>query len=52
MQLLVSDPAKVSSTDTLPVGGDQELQIIQEVLTLLGVASTPSDEVSDANKSR
>ena len=52
MQLLVSDPAKVSSTDTLPVGGDQEVQIIQEVLTLLGVASTPSDEVSDANKSR
>jgi len=50
MQLLVADPAKVSSTDTLPLGGDQEMQIIQEVLTILGVATPAGDEVSDANK--
>jgi len=50
MQLLIADPAKVGSTATLPIGGDQESQIIQEVLTLLGVATPAGDEVSDANK--
>lgn len=50
LQLLVSDPAKISSTDTLPVGSDQEMTIIQEVLTLLGASPQVTDEVADGNK--
>jgi hypothetical protein len=50
IKLLVADPDKVSSTDTLPVGSDQEMQIIQEVLQILGVVPTATDEVANANK--
>jgi len=50
IKLLVADPAKVSSTDMLPVGSDQEMQIIQEVMQLLGVVPTVTDEVANANK--
>ncbi len=50
IKLLVADPDKVSSTDTLPLGSDQEMQVIQEVLQLLGVVPTATDEVANANK--
>ena len=50
IKLLVADPDKVSSTDTLPLGSDQEFQVIQEVLQLLGVVPTATDEVANANK--
>lgn len=50
IKLLVADPAKISSTDMLPVGSDQEMQIIQEVMQLLGVVPTVTDEVANANK--
>lgn len=50
IKLLVADPDKVSSTDTLPVGSDQEMQIIQEVLQILGVVPTATDEVANSNK--
>lgn len=50
IKLLVADPAKISSTDMLPVGSDQEMQIIQEVMQLLGVVPMATDEVANANK--
>lgn len=50
IKLLVADPDKVSSTDTLPLGSDQEFQVIQEVLQLLGVVPIATDEVANANK--
>jgi len=50
IKLLVVDPANVSSSSTLPIGSDQEAQVISEVLTLLGVVSPTTDEVANANK--
>lgn len=49
IKLLVADPAKVSTTDTLPVGSDQEAQIIQEVMQILGVVPRVTDEAANAN---
>jgi hypothetical protein len=52
VQLLVADPAKVTSTDTLPLGSDQEMQVITEVMQILGIVPQVNDEVSDGNKQR
>ncbi len=49
VKLLVADPANVSTTSTLPLGSDQEAQVIQEVMQILGVVPRVTDEAANAN---